>query len=145
MLADAGYTYSSSIAPLRHDHYGWPDAPRTAFRPVQGAELIELPVTIAHVLGREITAGGGFFRLLPNGVTDRAVREANAADNPAVFYFHPWEIDPDQPRVRNAPLKSRLRHYARLGAMAGKLDRLIASHRWGRMDAVAAREAGRLG
>jgi polysaccharide deacetylase family protein (PEP-CTERM system associated) len=145
VLAEAGYRYSSSIAPLRHDHYGWPDAPRRAFRPVEGVELIEIPITIARVGGREITTGGGFFRLLPNAVTDRAIRAANADETPAVFYFHPWEIDPAQPRVAGAPLKSRLRHYARLGAMAGKLDRLIASHSWSRMDAVAAREAERLG
>jgi polysaccharide deacetylase family protein (PEP-CTERM system associated) len=143
-LAEAGYRYSSSIAPIRHDHYGWPEAPRRAFRPVGDAELIELPITIARFAGREITAGGGFFRLLPNSVTDRAVRTANAAGSPAVFYFHPWEVDPDQPRVANAPLKSRLRHYARLGAMAGKLERLIATHAWGRMDAIATREAERL-
>ncbi|MBO9623598.1 MAG: DUF3473 domain-containing protein [Sphingomonas sp.] len=144
ILAEEGYRYSSSIAPLRHDHYGWPDAPRRAFRPLGDAELIELPITLARVLGREITAGGGFFRLLPNAVTDGAVRAANADEAPAIFYFHPWEVDPAQPRVANAPLKSRLRHYARLGAMAGKLERLIASHSWGRMDAVAAREAERL-
>ena len=143
-LAEAGYRYSSSIAPIRHDHYGWPEAPRSAFRPVADAGLVELPITIAKVAGREITAGGGFFRLLPNGVTDRAVRSANAAGTPAVFYFHPWEVDPGQPRVANAPLKSKLRHYARLGAMAGKLERLIATHAWGRIDAIAAREAERL-
>jgi polysaccharide deacetylase family protein (PEP-CTERM system associated) len=143
-LAEAGYHYSSSIAPIRHDHYGWPEAPRSAFRPIADAALIELPITIAKVLGREITAGGGFFRLLPNAVTDRAVRAANAATQSAVFYFHPWEVDPGQPRVTNAPLKSKLRHYARLGAMAGKLERLIASHAWGRMDTIAAREAERL-
>jgi polysaccharide deacetylase family protein (PEP-CTERM system associated) len=143
-LAEAGYLYSSSIAPIRHDHYGWPEAPRAAFRPVADAGLIELPITIAKVAGREITAGGGFFRLLPNRVTDRAVRRANAEGASAIFYFHPWEIDPRQPRVANAPLKSKLRHYARLGAMAGKLERLIATHAWGRMDAIAAREAERL-
>ncbi|WP_084579745.1 XrtA system polysaccharide deacetylase [Sphingomonas azotifigens] len=144
VLAEAGYCYSSSIAPIAHDHYGWPDAPRVPFRPLPDARLIELPITIARVLGREVTAGGGFFRLLPHGVTDRAVRVANAGDEAAIFYFHPWEIDPGQPRVAGAPLKSRLRHYARLGAMAGKLRRLIAAHRWGRMDAVAERAAERL-
>ncbi len=143
-LAEAGYRYSSSIAPIRHDHYGWPEAPRRPFRPLADAGLIELPITIARVAGREITAGGGFFRLLPNGVTDRAVRTANAAEMAAIFYFHPWEVDPGQPRVTDAPLKSRLRQYARLGAMAGKLERLIATHAWGRVDAIAAREAKRL-
>lgn len=144
ILAEAGYAYSSSVAPVRHDHYGWPDAPRRAYRPVESAALVELPITIARVLGREITTGGGFFRLLPGEVTRRAVRGANAGAQPAIFYFHPWEIDPDQPRVANAPLKSRLRHYARLGAMASKLERLIAGHAWGRMDGIAASEAARL-
>lgn len=144
VLAEAGYCYSSSIAPLRHDHYGWPLAPRVPFRPLADARLIELPVTIARVLGREVTAGGGFFRLLPGTVVARAIRAANAEGEAAIFYFHPWEIDPGQPRVRHAPLKSRLRHYARLGAMAGKLRTLIGSHRWGRVDALAEHAAGRL-
>ena len=144
VLAEAGYCYSSSVAPIAHDHYGWPDAPRTPFRPLPDARLIELPITIARVLGREVTAGGGFFRLLPQRVTNRAVRAANAAGEAAIFYFHPWEIDPDQPRVAGAPLKSRLRHYARLGAMAGKLRRLTAAYAWGRMDAIAERAAERL-
>jgi polysaccharide deacetylase family protein (PEP-CTERM system associated) len=144
ILAEEGYAYSSSIAPVCHDHYGWPDAPRRAFRPVADAELIEIPITLARVMGRDVTTGGGFFRLLPGSVTARAVRAANDEEQPAVFYFHPWEIDPGQPRVSTAPLKSRLRHYARLGAMARKLERLIAGHAWGRMDAVAARAAERL-
>jgi polysaccharide deacetylase family protein (PEP-CTERM system associated) len=144
VLAEAGYAYSSSIAPIAHDHYGWPDAPRAPFRPLADAGLVELPITIARVLGREVTAGGGFFRLLPKGVTHRAVRAANAGGDAAIFYFHPWEIDPGQPRVRRAPLKSRLRHYARLGAMAGKLRALIAAHGWGRVDAIAQSAAERL-
>ncbi|HEX8302489.1 XrtA system polysaccharide deacetylase [Sphingomonas sp.] len=144
VLAEQGYLYSSSIAPIAHDHYGWPDAPRGAFKPVEGSELIELPITIAQFFGKEITAGGGFFRLLPGQVTGDAVRAANSREQPAVFYFHPWEIDPGQPRVKNAPLKSRLRHYARLGAMAGKLKTLIGNHQWGRMDVIAAREAEKL-
>ncbi|PCD04693.1 polysaccharide deacetylase family protein [Sphingomonas spermidinifaciens] len=144
VLAEAGYAYSSSIAPLAHDHYGWPDAPRRAFRPLPGCPLIEMPVTLAKVLGREVTAGGGFFRLLPSSVVERAIVRSNAAGDPAIFYFHPWEIDPHQPRVRQAPLKSRIRHYSRLGAMAGKLRRLCAGHAWGRADAVAARAAAAL-
>ena len=144
VLAEQGYAYSSSVAPIGHDHYGWREAPRAAFRPVEGADLIELPITIASFMGREVTTGGGFFRLLPGKVTDDAVRAANDEAHPGIFYFHPWEIDPGQPRVTNAPLKSRLRHYARLGAMAGKLRRLIGNHQWGRMDRVAAREAEKL-
>ena len=144
VLADEGYAYSSSVAPIRHDHYGWAEAPRGAYRPVAGSDLIELPITIARVAGKEVTTGGGFFRLLPGSITRGAVSEANKAARPAVFYFHPWEIDPDQPRVVNAPVKSKLRHYARLGAMAGKLRTLMAGHQWGRTDAVVAREAERL-
>ncbi|WP_375286939.1 XrtA system polysaccharide deacetylase [Sphingomonas sp.] len=144
VLAEAGYRYSSSVAPLAHDHYGWPDSPRYAWRPLADADLIELPVTVAELGGRRMATGGGFFRLFPAALTDFAVRQVASADRPAVFYFHPWEVDPAQPRVKGAPLKSRVRHYARLGAMAGKLDGLIRRHRWGRVDAVVAREAARL-
>jgi polysaccharide deacetylase family protein (PEP-CTERM system associated) len=144
ILAEEGYRYSSSVAPIRHDHYGWPEAPRGAYKPVAGGSLIELPVTLARFAGREVTAGGGFFRLLPGSVVGSAVREANRADRPAIFYFHPWEIDPGQPRVAKAPFKSRIRHYSRLGAMAGKLETLIAGHQWGRVDQVVAREAEKL-
>ena len=140
-LAAAGYRYSSSVAPVRHDHYGWREAPRYAFRPIAGSDLIELPVTVASIAGRHLATGGGFFRMLPAALTDFAVRQVNAARQPAVFYFHPWEVDPDQPRVGNAPLRSRVRHYSRLSAMARKLDGLIARHRWGRVDAVVAQVA----
>ena len=144
VLADEGYTYSSSVAPIRHDHYGWADAPKQAYRPVAGSDLIELPITLASVGGRKIVTGGGFFRLLPGAITHKAIKHANRADRPAVFYFHPWDMDPDQPRVANAPLRSKLRHYPRLGAMAGKLRTLVSKHEWGRVDAVIAHEAARL-
>ncbi|MES2059183.1 MAG: XrtA system polysaccharide deacetylase [Pseudomonadota bacterium] len=137
-LAEAGYTYSSSVAPLKHDHYGWPEAPRYAFHPLPDSDLVEVPVTIAELAGRKMATGGGFFRLFPGALTDFAVRQVAGEGQPAIFYFHPWEIDPDQPRVINAPVKSRLRHYSRLGAMAGKLRTLIGRHDWGRMDAVVA-------
>lgn len=145
VLAEEGYAYSSSVAPLRHDHYGWPESPRAAHRPVAGSDLIELPVTVASFAGKSITTGGGFFRLFPAAITDKAIRGANRSAQPAVFYFHPWEIDPAQPRVPKAPLKSRLRHYSRLGAMAGKLQGLMARHRWDRMDRVVADAAVSLG
>lgn len=145
VLAEEGYAYSSSVAPLVHDHYGWAEAPKHAYRPVAGSDLIELPITLAEIAGRKITTGGGFFRLFPAAITDRAVARANRDERrPAIFYFHPWEVDPDQPRVAHAPLKSRLRHYSRLGAMAGKLRGLVKRHDWGRVDAVVAVEAARL-
>ena len=145
VLAEQGYVYSSSVAPIVHDHYGWREAPRFAFRPVTGAEFVEIPVTTAEVAGRRMAAGGGgFFRLLPYAVSRWAIRQVNERDGrPAVFYFHPWEIDPDQPRPPVAPLKSRLRHYTNLDVMAAKLARLVREFRWGRMDEVAAIEAAR--
>lgn len=138
ILAEEGYVYSSSVAPVRHDHYGWPEAPRFAFRPVGDADLIELPVTTARLGTRIVAAGGGgFFRLLPYRFSSWAIRQVNGEDErPAIFYFHPWEIDPDQPRVDNAPLKSKVRHYSRLRAMEGKLEKLLGDFRWGRVDHV---------
>lgn len=144
ILAEEGYAYSSSVAPVVHDHYGWPEAPRFAFRPVAGSPMIELPVTTARLGGRTIAAGGGgFFRLFPYLFSRWAIRQVNAEHRPAIFYFHPWEIDPGQPRVAGAPLKSKVRHYSRLSAMEGKLERVIGDFRWGRIDAVAADQAAR--
>lgn len=137
-LARAGYDYSSSVAPIKHDHYGWEGAPRFAFKPVAGAELIELPVTTATLAGRTLAAGGGgFFRLLPYQFSRWAVRQVNRDAKPAIIYFHPWEIDPSQPRIASAPLKSKLRHYTNLSVMADKLRRLVGDFEWGRVDAVA--------
>ena len=138
-LARAGYNYSSSVAPVAHDHYGWPQAPRFAWRPFIDDAFIEVPVTVAQFRNKRLATGGGFFRLLPAALTDYAVRQVNGRGQPAAFYFHPWEIDPDQPRVRGAPLRSRLRHYSRLSAMRGKLAGLLGRHHWGRMDEVVAR------
>jgi polysaccharide deacetylase family protein (PEP-CTERM system associated) len=145
ILAEEGYAYSSSVAPVAHDHYGWPGSPRFAWRPVAESPLIELPVTTALLAGRTMAAGGGgFFRMLPYGFSRWAIRQVNRQDErPAIIYFHPWEIDPSQPRVAGAPLRSRVRHYSNLSKMAGKLRRLVRDFEWGRVDSVAAIEAGR--
>lgn len=145
VLAEEGYAYSSSVAPIAHDHYGWRGAPRFAWRPVAGAPLIELPVTTLEIGKRRMAAGGGgFFRLLPYFVSNLAIRRVNGEARPAIFYFHPWEIDPDQPRVPDAPMRSNFRHYTNLEAMRPKLLRLLRAHDWGRTDEVAATEAARL-
>ena len=145
ILAEEGYAYSSSVAPIAHDHYGWREAPRFAFRPLADSGLIELPVTTVEIAGRRLAAGGGgFFRLLPYRFSDWAVARVNGEGRPAIFYFHPWEIDPGQPRVARAPLKSRLRHYSRLSAMRPKLLKLFKAHQWGRTGEVAALEQARL-
>jgi len=146
VLAEAGYAYSSSVAPIAHDHYGWAEAPRFAFKPVEGSNFVEIPVTTAMFRGKRLAAGGGgFFRVLPYAFSRWAIRQVNRNDGrPAVFYFHPWEIDPGQPRVAGAPLRSRLRHYTNLDKMAGKLEQLVQDFHWGRMDALAKRENLRL-
>jgi len=145
VLAEQGYAYSSSVAPIAHDHYGWREAPRFAFRPLSDSPLVEIPVTTAMLGSRRLAAGGGgFFRVLPYAFSRWAIRQVNREEGrPAVFYFHPWEVDPEQPRVPNAPLRSRLRHYTNLDVMAAKLEQLLGDFRWGRMDALAAIEATR--
>jgi polysaccharide deacetylase family protein (PEP-CTERM system associated) len=143
VLAEEGYRYSSSVAPVRHDHYGWPGSPRFAWKPVAGSPLLELPVTTAKLGKRTLAAGGGgFFRLLPYGFSRWAINQVNGqAKRPAIIYFHPWEIDPGQPRVAGAPLRSRLRHYSNLSAMAGKLRRLTRDFAWTRVDALVEAQA----
>ena len=144
VLAEHGYAYSSSVAPVVHDHYGWREAPRFAFDPVPGSDLVEIPVTTALLGKRRLAAGGGgFFRVLPYSFTRWAIRQVNSDHRPAIFYFHPWEVDPDQPRVSNASVRSRLRHYTNLSRMAGKLSDLLGDFAWGRMDEVAAKERSR--
>lgn len=139
ILAESGYAYSSSVAPIAHDHYGWREAPRFAFQPVAGSAMIELPVTTVELGQRRFGAGGGgFFRILPYGLSRWALARVNRTDGqPAIFYFHPWEIDPDQPRVAGAPLRSRVRHYTGLAAMAGKLEQLTRDFHWCRIDEIA--------
>lgn len=143
VLAEQGYAYSSSVAPVAHDHYGWREAPRFAFKPLPWSDLIEIPVTTAEFGGRRLAAGGGgFFRVLPYAFSRWAIRQVNRRDGrSAIFYFHPWEIDPGQPRVAGAPLKSRLRHYTNIEVMADKLRQLVDEFSWGRMDVLALREA----
>ncbi len=146
VLAQQGYAWSSSVAPVIHDHYGWPEAPRFAFRPLPGSDLVEVPVTTALLGRRRLAAGGGgFFRVLPYAFTRWAIRQVNGREGrPAVFYFHPWEVDPDQPRVANAPLRSRLRHYTNLAGMEAKLARLLREFEWGTMGEIVARETAAL-
>ncbi|MEH6662619.1 MAG: XrtA system polysaccharide deacetylase [Parasphingorhabdus sp.] len=144
ILAEEGYTYSSSVAPIHHDHYGWAGSPRFAWKPVDQSDFIELPVTTVK-LGKRVFAagGGGFFRLLPYALYNRSIRKMQRDDgHGAIFYFHPWEIDPGQPRVANAPLRSRLRHYSNLKLMRAKLLRAGQDFKWGRVDELAALEAG---
>jgi polysaccharide deacetylase family protein (PEP-CTERM system associated) len=138
VLAEEGYDYSSSIYPIRHDHYGMPDASRFAFRPSDRHRLLELPISTIRLFHRNLpSGGGGYFRLLPYGLSRWALRRIGEKDGkPVVFYFHPWEIDPGQPRFDGAPLRSRFRHYVNLGAMEGRLRAVLRDFSWDRADRV---------
>jgi len=135
-LKKAGYRYSSSVYPIRHDHYGMPDAPRFAFYPEGADGLLELPVTTVNLFNRNLPAGGGgYFRLLPYSVSRWCLRRVNTVDRqPCIFYFHPWEIDPGQPRQKNISVKTRFRHYVNLSAMERRIRALCKDFHWDRID-----------
>ncbi len=137
VLREVGYDYSSSIYPIRHDLYGWPAAPRFAFH-YRETGLLEIPVTTVAFFNQKLPCGGGgYFRLFPYAMSRWALRRVNRHDRePCVFYFHPWEIDADQPRQTNLSLKTRFRHYLNLGRMERRLACLLEDFRWGRMDQV---------
>lgn len=138
VIAETGHRYSSSVYPITHDHYGMPEAPRFAWRTPSG--VVEIPPSSLRLFGRNLPAsGGGYFRLLPYPVSRWSIRRINGHDGePCIFYFHPWEVDPQQPRVAQAGIKSKFRHYLNLEHMAGRLDRLLSDFRWGRVDQVYA-------
>jgi polysaccharide deacetylase family protein (PEP-CTERM system associated) len=135
-LARAGYRYSSSIYPIAHDHYGMPDSPRFAYEVRPG--LLEIPVTTLRAFGRNFpSSGGGYFRLLPYPLSRWMLGRVNAADQEAgIFYFHPWEIDVDQPRIDGISSKTRFRHYVNIDRMESKLNQLLSDFKWGRMDQI---------
>jgi polysaccharide deacetylase family protein (PEP-CTERM system associated) len=135
-LAQVGYTYSSSIYPIKHDHYGMPDSPRFAFKLPSG--LLEVPVSTLRMGSRNLpSSGGGYFRLLPYALSRWMLRRINEVDREsAIFYFHPWEIDAGQPRIAGIDLKTRFRHYVNIPRMESRLESLLGDFRWGRMDDI---------
>ena len=138
VLHEEGYEYSSSIYPIRHDHYGMPDAPRFGFRPSGSNGILEIPATTVSLLGRNLpAAGGGYFRLMPYQFSRWLMNRVNAKDGEScIFYFHPWEIDPGQPRQQGIGLKTRFRHYLNLSQMEAKITSLLADFQWDRMDNI---------
>jgi len=135
ILEEEGYKYSSSIYPIRHDHYGMVTAPRFAFRPA-GCALLEIPISTVHRFGLRIPCGGGgYFRLLPYTFSKANLQYVNFTENePCIFYFHPWELDPGQPRPLGVPWRSRIRHYLNLGVMEDRLVTLLRDFSWNRID-----------
>ena len=140
ILEEAGYAYSSSIYPIAHDHYGVPDAPATPFY-VGSTNILEIPASTVRFAGRNWpAAGGGYFRLLPLGVSLRLLKRARSARGiPVMFYFHPWELDPDQPRIAGATTKARFRHYVNLDKTEQRLKVLLAEMQWDRLDRIFCR------
>ncbi|MNK77681.1 Peptidoglycan deacetylase [compost metagenome] len=138
VLQEEGYRYSSSIYPIRHDHYGMPDAPRFAWRPRGPHGVLELPVSTVRLRGRNLPAGGGgYFRLMPYALSRWLLRRINSRDGQAgIFYFHPWELDPGQPRPPGLSARTRFRHYLNLGRMEARLGRLTGDFAWDRMDRI---------
>jgi polysaccharide deacetylase family protein (PEP-CTERM system associated) len=137
-LRKAGYRYSSSIYPVKHDHYGMPDAPRFPFYPNGQDGLLELPISTLRMFQRNYPAGGGgFFRFFPYAMSRWLLRQVNQKDmKPAIFYFHPWELDPDQPRQHGIGLKTRFRHYVNLGRTEQRIKALVRDFQWDRMDRI---------
>ena len=136
ILEETKHIYSSSIYPVQHDHYGTPDAPRFIYKSYGG--LVEIPPTTFRLFERNIPAsGGGYFRLYPYFLSKWMINQVNKKDNsPAVFYFHPWEIDADQPVVAGLSLLSKFRHYINLEKTEKKLEKLLKDFNWNRIDKI---------
>jgi len=137
ILSEVGYHYSSSVYPVSHDHYGAPGAARNPHR-VDGTNMVEIPPSTARVFGRNIpVSGGGYFRLFPLSLSHYFIRKHQEIESyPYTFYFHPWELDPGQPRVKSAPAKARFRHYLNLDKFEKRFSDLLRAYKWGRMDEI---------
>lgn len=147
VLAEEGFVYSSSVFPVHHDRYGIPDAPRTPWEVTLegGHSLLELPPLTLRLLGQNLpVAGGGYMRLLPIGIVSHAIKRMNDLGAPAVIYLHPWEVDPEQPRIAGKPA-NRFRHYLNLDRMEAKLRELLNRHRFGTMAEYVGLDPQRLG
>ncbi len=139
VLAELGFTWDSSIFPTRHDNYGIPGSPEEPYTLItsSGARLTEFPLTTAKVLGQSIpAAGGGYFRQYPYALSRWLFKRASQNQTrPQIFYLHPWEIDPGQPRVPNASWFSNFRHYTNLKRCLPRLEQLLADFQFGTMSA----------
>ena len=138
VLEEQGFAYSSSIYPIKHDLYGMPEAPRFAFKPCRPDGLLEIPITTLQFGNKKLPCGGGgYFRLLPYQLYKWALARVNRLEQqPGVFYFHPWEIDPDQPKQKGIDLKTRVRHYLNLSRMEQRLNQLLDDFEWSTMERV---------
>jgi len=138
VLQEEGFKYSSSIYPVKHDLYGIPDAPRFIYEPIENQNFKEIPITTVRFGDKNFPCGGGgFFRFYPYALSKWAFNRVNHQENePGVFYFHPWEIDPEQPRQHGLSLKTRTRHYLNLHRMENRIKRLLTDFNWDTMENV---------
>lgn len=139
-LYDAGFQYSSSLYPVKTDHYGMANAPRKPFYPSKSHGIVEIPMTVCDTPFRRVpSSGGGYFRLLPYLFSKRILKAGSEqAGAPGIYYMHPWEMDPEQPFVSHAPLLSKFRHYTGQKALPSKLGKLASDFSWGTMKGVYA-------
>jgi polysaccharide deacetylase family protein (PEP-CTERM system associated) len=138
VLQEEGYKYSSSIYPVKHDLYGIPDAPRFMYQPIENEDFKEIPITTLRFFKKNLPCGGGgFFRLYPYCFSKWAFKKINTNEKQSgIFYFHPWEIDPDQPRQKQLSFKTRFRHYLNLSKMEQRISNLLQDFEWDTMEAV---------
>ena len=137
VLAEEGFKYSSSVYPVKHDLYGIPDAPRFCYKPIEGSDFLEIPITTLKIGQKNMPCGGGgFFRFYPYIFSKWAFAKINADSQSAIFYCHPWEIDPDQPRQEGLDFKTRFRHYLNLNKMESRIRNLLADFHWDTMESV---------
>jgi len=137
ILAEEGFKYSSSVYPVKHDLYGIPDAPRFCYNPIDGSDFLEIPITTIKIGQKNFPCGGGgFFRFYPYLFSKWAFHHINSGNQSAIFYCHPWEIDPDQPRQQGINLKTRFRHYLNLNKMEQRIRNLLTDFDWDTMENV---------
>lgn len=138
VLQEEGFKYSSSIYPVKHDLYGMPNAPRFIYKPIKNQDFKEIPITTVRLGDKNFPCGGGgFFRFYPYALSKWAFNRVNNQENePGIFYFHPWEIDPEQPRQNGLSLKTRTRHYLNLHRMENRIKRLLTDFKWDTMENV---------
>ncbi len=143
VLEESGFSYSSSLYPLKTDHYGMPEAPRRPFWPIGEGRILEVPMTVCSLFGRSLPAsGGGYFRLLPYMLGKFLFHRGSAqTGTPGIFYMHPWEVDPGQPYIASAPWLSRFRHYTGQKAMPGKIRALCDTSRWAPLEEAIVKPA----
>jgi len=144
VLAEENFRYSSSVYPVKHDLYGIPDAPRFCYKPIEGSGFLEIPITTVRLGQKNMPCGGGgFFRFYPYTLSKWAFRYINKGNQSAIFYCHPWEIDPDQPRQHGLNLKTRFRHYLNLNKMEQRIRYLLTDFHWDTMENVFLKGAGK--